>query len=184
MEHTMSDPAPQHSRGQHDEPQDTDRQDLAQDRVVEIMRGDRFCMLTTVGTADEGRLHSHPMTPQEVTDAGDVWFFVDSTSEQAANVRAEKRVNLAFSDGSTWLSVAGHASLRRDRAKIDELWNPMVEAWFPDGPSSEAVTLLLVEADSAEYWDTPGGRIATGLAFVKTKLTGARPEGHSESVEL
>ncbi len=148
------------------------------------MRGDRFCMLTSVGVADEGRLHSHPMTPQEVTDGGDTWFFVDGTSEQADNVRAEKRVNLAFSDGSTWLSVAGHASVLRDQAKIDELWNPVVEAWFPDGPSSERVALLLVEADSAEYWDSPGGRIATALAFVKTRFTGERPSGHSESVEL
>lgn len=161
-----------------------ERQDLAQDKVVEIMRDERFCMLTSVGAADEGRLHSHPMTPQEITEDGDVWFFVDATSEQAANVEAQKRVNLAFSDGSTWLSVAGHASLRQDRAKIEELWNPVVEAWFPDGPDSAQVALLHVEADSAEYWDSPGGRVATALAFVKSRLTGSRPGGDNASVDL
>ena len=161
---------------------DPDQRELAQDKVVEIMKSDRFCMLTSV--SEEGRLHAHPMTPQEVTDQGDVWFFVDATSEQAANVTAEKRVNLAFSDGSTWLSVAGHASLRRDRAKIEELWNPVVEAWFPDGPDAEQVALLFVEADSAEYWDSPGGRVASALAFVKTKLTGGRPPGYNETVGL
>ncbi|MET0997349.1 MAG: pyridoxamine 5'-phosphate oxidase family protein, partial [Marmoricola sp.] len=144
----------------------------SQEKVVEIMRSDRFCMLTSVGAADQGRLHSHPMTPQEVTDEGDSWFFVDGTSEQADNVRAEKRVNLAFADGSTWLSVAGHASVLRDQAKIDELWNPVVEAWFPDGPDSQQVALLHVVGDSAEYWDSPGGRVATAVAFVKTRLTG------------
>lgn len=160
-------------------------QDLAQDKVVEIMRGDRFCMLTSVGVADSGRLHSHPMTPQEVTDTGDVWFFLDGTSEQAANVTAEKRVNLAFADGSTWLSVTGHASLQRDQARIDELWNPTVEAWFPEGKDSENVQLLLVEADSAEYWDSPGGRIASALAFAKSKVTGERPDvGNNDTVEL
>ncbi len=160
-------------------------QDLAQDKVVEIMRGDRFCMLTSVGVADNGRLHSHPMTPQEVTDTGDVWFFLDGTSEQAANVTAEKRVNLAFADGSTWLSVTGHASLQRDQARIDELWNPTVEAWFPEGKDSENVQLLLVEADSAEYWDSPGGRIASALAFAKSKVTGERPDvGTNATVEL
>jgi general stress protein 26 len=156
--------------------------EIAQDKVLEIMRGQRFCMLTSIGA--DGRLHAHPMTPQEVTDGGDAWFFVDRTSEQAANVTAEKRVNLAFSDGSTWLSVAGHASLRDDRAKIDELWNDMVEAWFPEGKESPDVTLLLVEADTAEYWDTPGGRIASVLAFARTKLTGERPPGHSDTVDL
>jgi general stress protein 26 len=128
----------------------SENQDLNQDKVVEIMRGDRFCMLTSIGVSDQGRLHSHPMTPQEVTDGGDVWFFVDAGSEQAANVAAEKRVYLAFADGSTWLSVTGHARLHRDPAKVEELWNPVVEAWFPDGKESPNVQLMLVEADSAE----------------------------------
>lgn len=156
--------------------------DLDQAKVLEIMRSDRFCMMTSVG--EQGRLHSHPMTPQEVTDAGDAWFFIDRTSEQAANVEAEKRVNLAFSDGSTWLSVAGHGALVDDRQKVKDLWNSMVEAWFPDGPESPDLALLQVESDSAEYWDTPGGRVATALSFVKTKLTGERPSGNSETVEL
>lgn len=160
-------------------------QDLAQDKVVEIMRGDRFCMLTSVGVADDGRLHSHPMTPQEVTDSGDVWFFLDGTSEQAANITAEKRVNLAFADGSTWLSIAGHASLHRDQARIDELWNPAVEAWFPEGKDSEKIQLLVVESDSAEYWDSPGGRIATALAFAKSKVAGEQSNvGENDTVEL
>ena len=156
--------------------------DNAQDKIVSIMQDDRFCMLTSVGP--EGRLHAHPMTPQQVTEDGDVWFFIDRSSEQAANIDAEKRVNLAFSDGSTWLSVAGHGQVLRDDAKIDELWSPMVEAWFPDGKDSADVALLFVESDSAEYWDTPGGRIASALAFAKTKLTGERPSGHSDTVDL
>jgi general stress protein 26 len=157
--------------------------EIPQDKVLELMRDERFCMLTSVGA--EGRLHAHPMTPQEVTDDGDVWFFVDRNSEQATNIAGEKRVNLAFSDGSTWLSVAGHASLRDDRTKVDELWNDMVEAWFPDGKESPNVALLLVESDSAEYWDPPGGgRTASVLAFAKTKLTGEPPRGDNETVDL
>jgi general stress protein 26 len=155
---------------------------VAQDKVVSMMKDDRFCMLTSVGP--QGRLHAHPMTPQEVTEDGDVWFFIDRTSEQATNIGSEKRVNLAFSDGSTWLSVAGHGEVLRDDAKIEELWSSMVEAWFPDGKDSPDLALLKVESDSAEYWDTPGGRIASALAFAKTKLTGERPSGHSESVDL
>lgn len=157
--------------------------EIGQDKVVEIMRDDRFCMLTSVG--DQGRLHSHPMTPQQVTDDGDVWFFIDATSDQARNLTAEKRVNLAFANGSTWLSVAGHASLHEDRTRIDELWNPTVEAWFPEGKDAPEVRLLQVESDSAEYWDSPGGRIASALAFAKSKVTGERPDvGVSDTVDL
>jgi general stress protein 26 len=159
----------------------TDKLEL--DKVVEIMRSERFCMLTSVG--EQGRLQSRPMTPQRVTDDGDVWFFIDVTSEHADLIRAEKRVNLAFSDGSTWLSVAGHGDVRQDRELIEELWNPVVEAWFPDGKASPAVGLLFVGSDSAEYWDTPGGRIASAFAFAKAKVTGNRPDvGESGTVDL
>jgi general stress protein 26 len=159
----------------------TDQLEL--DKVVQIMRGDRFCMLTSVG--DQGRLQSHPMTPQEVTDDGDVWFFIDTTSQHASHIRAEKRVNLAFADGSTWLSVAGHGDVRQDREKIEQLWNPVVEAWFPEGKDSPNVGLLFVESDTAEYWDTPGGKVASALAFVKAKVTGDKPDvGESADVDL
>ena len=50
----------------------------------------------------------------------------------------------------------------------------MVEAWFPEGPDDDGVVLLKVEADSAEYWDSPGGRLATAFSFAKAKLTGER----------
>ena len=157
--------------------------ELGVEKVVEIMRSDRFCMLTSVG--ETGRLQSHPMTPQEVTEDGDVWFFIDSTSDHANHIRAEKRVNLAFSDGSTWLSVAGHGEVRQDRHKIEELWNPMAESWFPEGKDAANVGLLLVGADTAEYWDTPGGRIASAFAFARSKVTGDRPDvGESGTVEL
>ena len=153
--------------------------ELEQEKVLEMMRSDRFCMLTSVG--DDGRLQSHPMTPQEVTDEGDVWFFIDTTSHHADNIRAEKRVNLAFADGSTWLSVAGHGDIRNDRAKVEELWNPMVAAWFPDGKDSPGVGLL----HTAQYWDSPGGgRVASALSFVKTRVTGGRPDGTSGTVDL
>lgn len=44
--------------------------------------------------------------------------------------------------------------------------------------------LLRVEGDSAQYWDTPGGRIAT-LVFAKAKVTGERrSRGANGRVEL
>lgn len=150
--------------------------------VVKIMEDQRFCMLTTY--AARGDLHSHPMTPQKIEKDGDAWFFLDSMSETAANLGTDPRVNLAFGDGSTWLSVAGHGETVRDEVRIDELWNPMVEAWFPDGRESENLTLLHVSPDSAQYWDTPGGRVASALAFVRTRITGDRPPGDSGTVDL
>ena len=59
-----------------------------------------------------------------------------------------------------------------------------VGAWFPEGPDDPAVVLLRVDADSAEYWDTPG-RVATLISYAKARVTGRRFEGgENERVEM
>jgi general stress protein 26 len=82
------------------------------------------------------------------------------------------------------VSVAGAAEVVDDAAKKRELWSSGVEAWLPDGPDSPQAVLLRVRAASAEYWDAPGGRVATLLSFVKSKATGERLDGENERVDL
>ncbi len=158
---------------------DTDEQGT----VLTMMRDARFCMLGVL-TQDATSIQTRPMTPQEVAEDGTTWFFVDRTSDHAALLQAHPEVNLAFSDSSSWLSVSGNASLVDDRERVDRLWNPVVEAWFPDGKDDPSVALLRVEPSSAEYWDSPGGRVASAIAFAKAKVTGNRYEGDSGTVEF
>ena len=152
-------------------------------KVTEIINGSHIGMLTTIN--EEGALVSRPLAVQEVKDDGDMWFFTSSTTSQVAQVRADSRVNVSFGKGTEWVSVAGTAEVVTDRQKIHELWNPAVEAWFPDGPDTPEVVLLHVESDSAEYWTSPGGTAATVLQWVKSKVTNSRMSvGESGTVEL
>jgi general stress protein 26 len=83
------------------------------------------------------------------------------------------------------VSLTGHAVLIDDLEKKRELWNPVVGAWFPGGPEDPDVVLLRVEAASAEYWDSPGGRLASVISFAKAKITGqAYDGGENERVDL
>jgi general stress protein 26 len=93
-------------------------------------------------------------------------------------------VNVAVGSGATWVSVAGTAQVVDDVEKKRELWSAGVEAWLPDGPDSPQAVLLRVRAESAEYWDAPGGRVATLLSFVKAKVSGERLEAPNERVDL
>jgi Pyridoxamine 5'-phosphate oxidase like len=86
-------------------------------------------------------------------------------------------VNVATASSSSWVSLTGHAGVVDDLARKRELWNKVVEAWFPNGPEDPDVVLLRVEAASGEYWDSPGGRLATAVSFAKAKLTGQRYDG-------
>ena len=79
---------------------------------------------------------------------------------------------LSFSSRDAWVSLTGTAAVVDDRTKLEELWTTFAEAWLPGGPDNPEATLIRVDVDRAEYWDTPGGKVASLLSFAKTKLTG------------
>jgi len=145
------------------------------DKLNDLLKKFRFAMVTT--RAGDGALHAHPLTVQETESDGDLWFIVGTHASAVEHVRRDPKVGLSFSSDSTWLSLAGEAEVVDDLAKLTELWSTSVEAWFPDGPEAPGVTLLRVNALSGEYWGTAGGRIATAIALVTSKVTGERPKG-------
>lgn len=152
-------------------------------KVAKLMKGIRFAMLTTLD--DQGVPTSRPMATQEVEFDGDLWFFAARDSRKVAQVQANPAVNVGLSSTDTWVSLTGRAQVVTDRVKAKELWNAAVEAWFPEGPEDDNVILLKVEGDTAEYWDSPGGRIATVLSFAKSKVTGQPYDGgENETVTL
>jgi general stress protein 26 len=144
-------------------------------KVAELLKDERFGMLTTTDAG--GTLISRPMAMQEVEFDGDLWFFAARDSRKVAHLTAHPQVNVAVGSSDTWVSLTGAGVVVTDVAKKRELWNSVVEAWFPDGPDDDGVVLLKVEAGSAEYWDSPGGRVATAISFAKAKLTGERYSG-------
>lgn len=152
-------------------------------KVAELLKGQRFGMLTT--TDSDGTLMSRPMAMQEVEFDGDLWFFAARDSRKITQLGANRQVNVAVGSSDTWISLTGTGVVVTDAAKKRELWNSIVEAWFPDGPDDDGVVLLKVEAESAEYWDSPGGRVATVISLAKAKLTGERYSGgENEKVDL
>lgn len=65
--------------------------------------------------------------------------------------------------------------------------------WFIIGKDASAVediarnpnvALLKIDALSGEYWDSPGGKVATLVSLVKSKLTGEEFEAENEKFEL
>ncbi|WP_420122130.1 pyridoxamine 5'-phosphate oxidase family protein [Nakamurella sp.] len=152
-------------------------------KVAELAKDIRIGMLTTVDA--DGTFTSRPMGQQEVEFDGDLWYFAERDSRKVQQIRSNPHVGVTLSSGSTWISIDGTAEIVDDRAKNKELWNAWVDAWLPQGPEDPSVVLIKVNGESAEYWDTPGGRIASVISLVKAKVTGERYEGgENERVEL
>ncbi|MEN0022259.1 pyridoxamine 5'-phosphate oxidase family protein [Microbacterium sp. LWO14-1.2] len=151
-------------------------------RVAELIKDFRFAMLTTRNAED--RLVAHPLTVQEAEFDGDLWFLVAKGATFVTDLRADDRVGVSLSSNDSWVSLSGRAELVDDRAKIKELWSPTVEAWFTDGPDDPEVGLLKFTAETAEYWDSPGGKLASLFSFVKSKVTGEQYDAENETVRL
>lgn len=152
-------------------------------KVAELIGDERFAMLTT--QAADGTLMSRPMALQEVEFDGDLWFFATEDSRKVEHVGSHAQVNVTVSSADVWVSLTGQASVVREVERKRELWNKGAEAWFPNGPDADEIVLIRVEGDSAEYWDSPGGRVATVFSLAKAKVTGKPYSGgDNEKVDL
>lgn len=156
--------------------------DITQDDVRTTLSKAPWTMVTTART--DGKLLSHPMVPQQVTADCDIWFFISRTGDQADVLHQGPHVNVAVDEAGSWLSVAGTAAFVDDAAKVDELWNDDVAAWFPGGRTDPDLGLLKVTTDTAQYWGTPGGKARGILEIAKAKVTGEKTGGGTRTVDL
>ncbi len=164
----------------------TERADSIQ-KVNELIKDIQIAMLTTIDS--EGILHSRPMGTQQVEFDGDLWFFADSTSGKAAEIEQNSNVNVIYAspEHNRYVSVSGKALVTRDKDKIEELWNPIYKAWFPDGLDSPELALIKVSVDQIEYWDSPSDRVAQIVGFMRSVTTGQQTQanpGENETITL
>ena len=154
-------------------------------KLGEMMKDIRFAMFTTAEL--DGTLRSRPMATQDVEFDGDIWFFTGASSAKVSEIQQEQQVNVSYSapDDNRYVSVSGTANLVRDPAKIKQLWNPILKAWFPDGLKDPDLALLHVQVHQAEYWDSPSSTMIQIVGFLKAITTGKRIQGgENEKIEL
>jgi general stress protein 26 len=155
-------------------------------KLAAMIKDIDFGMLTTID--DDGTLRSRPMsTNGKVEFDGTVWFFTYGNTHKVLEAQQHPQVNVAFSDPKrqNYVSLSGTAELVRDTAKIKELWEPALKAWFPDGVDTPDIALLKVTAHKGEYWDAPASPVAHVLGLVKNLATGGQAHvGENKQVDL
>lgn len=157
----------------------------ARAKLYEMIDDVRIAMFTTVDA--DGSLRSRPMANMKAARNSDtLWFFTAADSAKVQQAEREHAVNVAYADPSTqtYVSVSGQATLNRDRAKMKELWSPMVEVWFPKGLDDPNLALLEVRVEDAEYWDSPSSTFVQVYGFVRAKLTGKPPTELGDNEKL
>jgi general stress protein 26 len=83
------------------------------------------------------------------------------------------------------VSIAGTATVSKDRSMIDQLWTAHAEAWFEQGKDDPTVALLRVKADTAEYWTLDSPKLVSAIKYAKAIVTGTQPDvGENATVEF
>jgi general stress protein 26 len=123
-----------------------------------------FC--TAVATSDSSG--ARPMAVQEVDEAGNLWFLSADDSHKNLEVSEDPSVRLYFqgSAHSDFLVLNGTASVSRDKARIEELWKPVMKTWFTEGMDDPRITAIKVSPTEGYYWDNKHGNAVAGIKMM------------------
>ncbi len=123
------------------------------DKIQAVIKDVKFSMMTTVNS--KGDLHAWPMTTSETNlDNKEIWFIGDKTSDVVKDIQDNPKVGLSYAsqDDKDYVSISGNAELSTDKAKLDELWSPVYNAFFEHGKEDETVQLIKIVPHGAECW--------------------------------
>lgn len=144
------------------------------EHLRDLLRGFRTVMFVTESLG--GELRSRPLQVAEVKDDLTLVFPTGAESGKVDELAARPRVHVAAQNENQWVSLSGIATVVRDRAEIDRLFDEHWKVWFPEGKDDPDLVLLHVKPSSAEYWDQAG---AKGLRYMaeaaKAYVTGDTP---------
>lgn len=158
--------------------------DPGMQKLADLIDEASIAMLTTADA--DGNLRSRPLATLQMDSEGKLWFFTALSSGKVDEIDQHRKVNLSYAhvERQDYVSISGHARLFRDPEKMQELWTPWVQPWFPDGLNDPDLALLEVTVDDAEYWDAPASRtqrlfgLATALSTGKTDRLGEHAKVH------
>ena len=77
---------------------------------------------------------------------------------------------------NSWASIAGTATEAYDRAKAEELWNPFVKVWFPDGLDTPGLTLTGCAPSRGRVLGRAQQQVLHLIGYAKAAVTGKPPE--------
>ena len=96
-------------------------------------------------------------------DDGNLWFLSASDSQKNHELSIDSAVKLYFqgSSHSDFLYLNGTATVSRDKAKIEELWNFVIKTWFTGGQDDPRIRVIKFVPSQGDPW-TPTRQINPG----------------------
>jgi general stress protein 26 len=147
------------------------------EKLRELLKGSNSCMLSTYNVSTG--IHARPMAFNELTDDGEIYFFTNEYSAKTEEISVNNEVSISMTNESksNYIVLKATASLVKDKAKMEELFNTMVKLWFPDGLKDPNMALIKADITSAEYWDSTSSTMVFLFNAAKSLISGEVYDG-------
>lgn len=127
-------------------------------------------------------LETRPMSVLQVDEQGNLWFLSAIDSHKNFEIPENPAVQLFFqgSAHSDFITLNGRATISTDKAKIKELWEPLVKTWFTEGVDDPRISVIKFTPEQGYYWDNKHGNL---VAFAKMAIGAAIGKTLDDSIE-
>lgn len=121
--------------------------------------------------------HMQPMAHMADKDGGRLWFFTSKSGDVFQEMGGGAHAHFCVIGGSQayHACLRGHLHESRDRAKIDELWNDMAEAWWKSKDDPD-VALLEYDLIDAAIWASTQNPVKFAWEIQRAKDSEKEPD--------
>ncbi len=144
----------------------------AVEKIEELAKDIKICMFCTELSVRP--IPTRPMSVQDIDDDGNLWFISSATSNKNFEIKHDNDVQLIFAKNSDahFLSIFGTAVIYKDKDHVEDVWSPVVRAWFDEGKDDPNVTVIKVTPSEAYYWDTKDSKMVSLIKIAANAITG------------
>ncbi len=153
-------------------------------KLKELAEDIDICMFISFSNNEP---HGRPMSTNTVDEDGSIWFFTNDYTSKVEEISQDGNVYLTYSSKSKneYLTVHGKAILNDDKSKMEALWSPALNAWFPEGLDDPKILLIEVKPTQAEYWEGPSNKLVMAFGMVKALVKGEEyDQGENEKLSF
>ena len=136
-------------------------------RIKTMVEASPNCFFCTADSTGQSR-GERPMNVRQVDDDGNLWFLSAADSHKNRELAVDPSVKLYFqgSKHSDFLQLDGRTTVSTDKAKIKELWEPILKTWFTGGIDDPRITVIKFAPTDGYYWDNKHGSTIAGIKML------------------
>ena len=148
-----------------------DRDKVAQDphaAFFDTLKDVRAGMLGLTAAGDGFQ----PMTHFPDAEAGLIWLVSSSDTDlvQSLGLGEDATYVVVGKDHGTHAWVSGKLYHVQDEAKLDEVWSPVVAAWFAEGRHDPKIALLRFEPTDGQIWGSSTSALKFGFEILRASM--------------